>query len=330
MTKIHIKTPTSEYVIEDADVRQTQATAGDADTTIPGLPVEPAMGSGKKTENEPEILSSTFKNKELRFDSGRLAIVDAALLDSIDHPLKKKALVLPVKSNEVTFLISASFDDSVLNKLEIEPKIVEDDDMEDGAVSDAGEEDVVIDPDTGEVEGKEEEKKESVKEAVATGHDNVIARMQRQAEGSLKQRKHNEGQEALATNSLPITTPKRDNGGTNDHARTRAQRNQAERAEAIKESVESFLKKNVNKTLTEDKVKNVDNRQQLADILHTMMAMASAGWESENGNLVHPLGVTIAEGKWRCKDGLLVDEEGNRPSWDFDWAYNSREVARGE
>lgn len=330
MTKIRIKTPTSEYVIEDAG-SISQVSSSDADTTIPGLPVEPGMGSGDKLKgdasDEPMLLSTTFKDKEIRFDSGRLAIVDAALLDAIDHPLEKKAIILPVKSNEVTFLISASFDDSVMNDLTIKPKVLEDDDMEDGAISDAGEEDVVIDPDTNEPqENKQEQEEDSINETYTTSNDSRFARKVREASGSILQRRHNEGKKALKINRNPISTPKRDNGGKNGH--TNAERKRA--AQGIKESVESFLKSNLNKTLTEDKIQNVDNREQLVGVLHMMLAMASAGWESENGNLVHPLGVTISEDKWKCKDGYLVDEKGNRPSWDFEWAYNSREAARGK
>lgn len=353
MTKIHIKTPTSEYVIEDAGFRHSKVmTMGDADTGIPGLPIEPGMGSGHKLEgnvaNEAPIISTSFKDKEIRFDSGKLAIIDAALLDAIEHPLEKKAIVVPVKSNKVTFLVSGTFDDSVLNKLVIEPKVLEDGDMEDGSLSDAGEEDVVIDPDTGDIEEPKKMKESLVKETATTGHDNFINRQMRKASGSINQLRHDSGEDPLTINTHPIGVPGNPgNRGTSRHHTTIAQANQARRSASgirhvkpesnssdfdhmIKESVESFLNKNLNKTLTEDKVRGVENRKELADTLHTMMAMASAGWESENGNLVHPLGVTISEGKWKCKDGCLVDEKGNRPSWDFDWAYNSREVARGE
>lgn len=356
MTKIHIKTPTSEYVIEDAGFRHSKVmTVGDADTGIPGLPIEPGMGSGHKLEgsvtNEAPIISTSFKDKEIRFDSGKLAIIDAALLDAIEHPLEKKALVIPVKSNKVTFLVSGDFDDSVLNKLVIEPKVLEDGDMEDGSISDAGEEDVVIDPDTGDVEEPKKVKESLVKETAITGHDNAINRTMRKASGSINQMRHDKGDDALTINTHPIGIPGNpgNRGGTSRHHTTVAQANQARRSSGsrnirpetepkvsecgtvmTKESVESFLSKNLNKTLTEDKIKTVENRKELENILHTMMAMASSGWESENGNLVHPLGVTIAEGKWKCKDGCLIDEQGNRPSWDFEWAYNSREVARSE
>lgn len=339
MTKIHIKTPTSEYVIEDSDfksakVQRAIGVDNSADLSIPGLPIEPASGSGHKLEghvaNEAPVISTTFKDKEIRFESGKLAIIDAALLDAIKHPLEKRAIVIPVKSSEVTFLISGNFDDSVLNKLTIEPKVLEDDDMEDGSISDAGEADVIVDPDTGELQGKEEDVKEAViDETFGMNHDNKIQSKLREVE-SMAQRKHNEGKEAKGINRRPVGLPKRDNGGRNDHFGTAASRKKSTEAVKIKESVESFLSKNINKTLTEEKIQNVDNRKQLANVLHTMLAMASAGWEFENGNLVHPLGVTISEGKWKCKDGYLVDEKGNRPSWDFDWAYNSREAARGE
>lgn len=318
MRKIRIQTPTSTYIIEDDGI--PSAGVEDADTDVTGLPVEPSAGSDTKASTDsksagagPKTLSTSFDGEEVRFNSGRFAIVDAALLDAVEHPLKKTAIIIPVKSSDVTFEISAQFDDSVLNGLSIKPKVADDGSMEDGAMASTQDEDVVI-PKT--VEGDDEggsSEEPKISESLPGGTMSHDSSLERKLRMTPKQRKHMRGDNSVHTPEPESRgLPRRDNKGKNGYT----------------EDIASFLKANMGSVLTEDKVGQVKDRKKLEETLHVMMAMTAGGWESKDGHLTHPLGVTLREGRWQQKNGCLFDKNGKRPDWDFDWAYASREVAR--
>jgi hypothetical protein len=315
MRKIRIQTPNSTYIIEDDGIPSVGG-SDDADTGPTGLPVEPGTGAGKTNEGGARVLAQSFDGEEIRFDSGRFAIVDAALLDAVEHPLKNTAIIIPVKASDVTFVVSAQFDDSVLNGLTIEPKITEGGGMEDGAIAATQDEDVVVPP-GGEAHApdeKEEPKtKGKVDESLPGGTKSHDSSLERRLRMTPTQRKHMRGDDSVHVPSPEKRSlPKRDNKGKNGYT----------------EDIAAFLRENLGSVLTEDKVKQVADRKKLADTLHVMLAMTAGGWERQDGHLVHPLGVTISESKWQAKDGYLFDKNGKRPDWDFDWAYAAREVAR--
>jgi hypothetical protein len=318
MRKIRIQTPTSSYIIEDDGLPSAPGT-DDAETEPTGLPVEPGIGSdsrdNKKGGEAPRVLSQSFDDEEIRFDSGRFAIVDAALLDAVEHPLKKKAIIIPVKSSDVTFVVSAQFDDSVLNGFKIEPKVTHDGSMEDGAVAATQDEDVVI-PQGGEAQepkAREPEDDPKLSESLPGGTMSHDSSLERKLRMTPKQRKHMRGDNSVHTPEPESRgLPRRDNKGKNGYT----------------EDIATFLRHNLKDVLTEEKVSKVSDRKKLAETLHVMLAMTAGGWEKKDGKLVHPLGVTIAEGKWQEKGGYLLSKEGKRPDWDFDWAYASRDLVR--
>ena len=293
--------------------------------TTPSDPIREAAGGElpdkPESDNQkglPHIQDSTFEGKEMRFSSGKMAIVDGALLDAVDHPLKKEALVVPVKDKEVTFVVNGEFDDSVMLSLSIEPKYDAKGDMEDGARA-ATEEpgDVVVKP---EGEAAAEMKEGALPDMDPLGNSNDSS-LERKTRMTPKQVTHQGGKD-LEGGKLPhaFAKPRRDNKGANDHVRRAGQH----------EDVASFILDRMGKPLTEEDLKLVEDKDALWKSLHTLLTMSVAGWERKTYQgkpyLEHPWGVRImSEAKWTVEEGYLVDRETkSRPDFDFDWLFEAR------
>lgn len=315
--RITIQTPNGSYTIHDGlvedlhgpdreKVGQRGLKAGADD---PGGVIEPSDSPSNLSDHgKPKIFSTSFDGAEFRFESGQMAIVDAAILDAIDHPLKAGALVLSIKDPEVTFSVSAEFDDSVMLSAKIEPKADSSGNMDDGAKSETPEMkgDSVVPPTS-----------EGALPGLDRSHDDSMTRRARELDPTSGQREHNKSREKHGSVPSPEKRAlhKRDNDGANGYT----------------ESVTQFLAKHMGKTtLTESVVAGVD-KQALSEALRAMFVMHLGGWEKEQTKVTHPFGVTLEGKRWDVSThGYVIDKTtGERPSFDLDWIQASREFLNG-
>lgn len=391
--------------VGEAGVEGPQGAPDDASTEPPGMPIEPSSGPEQAADgpSDARLLESDFEGEEFRAESGRLALVDAAILDAIDHPLKATAIVLPVKSSETTFSVSANFDDSVLLDLKVEPKYLEDGSIEDGAKAASQEEgdqvlpriegrvyvdanflneakdyasfeefyadyrtqmivaqrmmgddmpisDAELRPQAERVWQVMQQKKklggkrweraargkferaargklgESGLNLGGTGKDSGLERKMRAASGSVKQRRHNRG----------------DNGGHRPKPEIRSQhRRPAENSPTGKPALDKECSESrgiavATKWLIENRGKKASpqevmeatgvSKESLNFALKTLAAMSVGGWETVDERIRHPFGVVVSEDSWEERGGYLQHRKtGKRPDFNFDWLYQLRE-----
>jgi len=69
--------------------------------------------------NDQDVKAGDF-NQDFSADSGKIAIIDAALLDGIRNKLVDSAIVIPIKHDAV-LSVSGKFDDAILRKTYIDP-----------------------------------------------------------------------------------------------------------------------------------------------------------------------------------------------------------------
>jgi hypothetical protein len=271
----------------------------------------------KKIKNSLDIADHDIKagdfKEEFTTDSGKIAIIDAALLDGIDNPLVRSAIVIGTKFKDVTFSVNGQFDNSILRKLEICPKS-----DQNGAV-------VGVTQDN---DGDGDADRVIPQEGIMpfSNDDSIQQRMRAKTGGSggirskRKQKAHMAGDDS-----------KYDKDPTR---RVRAMRKDGNRKknrvsrEGINQ-IYAFMSENAKKRIASEDLRGIEDKVLLKAVLDKMYAMSLSGWEAKDGVLEHSTGIQVCNESWTISDGLLYNSRnGSRPNIDFDWVYTAREALK--
>lgn len=272
----------------------------------PPPPPEPGPKTG-----EPEDTA-----KEFSTESGSFAIVDAALLKGMeDNPLAQKAVVFSTKG-DVAFEITAEYDDAVLRTLSMSPK---ESDTEAGRIEEPGHEShgpegsspEVVPPDMASPAAPAVSMSPVMPEGAAPlSHDSSPERAIRK-HTSPRARRHMHGSDRYRKNSPAKRVMSR---------LKRPSRHQPDVEEAF-----DFISKFGGKQVTENDVKNIQNKNLLADSLGLLMAMTMNGWQT--------VGESVTNGTYEVIDDRFTTDKGgyllvnNKPlPLNFEWLYEARMV----
>jgi len=271
-------------------------------------------------------------DKEFTVHSGAFVIVDAAVLDHIEHPLAKKAIHVPVKHADAVFRVVGEYDDTILRSLSVEPAY-EESDPEKVAQSSHR-------PHTKEV-GKGLEPGEKDKS------DDHIASEGNRAHG-VHPATSNKG-ESSPNKNLRQRTSRKENTkmssrrGGKDYTRTlkpgsmigrrqpqkrpsrrrRASRRHkgAHQPESARSTVINFIVEGMGNYVEQEILNQFEHKAMLSEALGMLLAMTMNGWEIKGDLITNGTHVLFAE-DWNVEEGFLSDSE--ELSFDFDWIYDTK------
>lgn len=275
-----------------------------------------------------EVHTSDFK-KDLRVESGLIAIVDASILDACNSPLADEAIVVPTKWKEGMFTISVKFDDAILKKLSIKPK-----------KDQLGN---VVEKMKGNPPDDEETRKNKITDAkivegvagtlpINDRGNGRLDRRLREAMGSKSAKRTMKAHHGNRTGQTPNPEGRARNAGRRQRGinakHTKNKRLAKESLSPELNAIYEFLKASTKQPVTVESIDKIGNTLLLSSIIEKMYTMCISGWKKIGDNIVHEdTGIKMA-GKYIVKEGMLYDENGHRPKIDFDWAYNMREILK--
>lgn len=278
------------------------------------------------TDQRGEVHTKNFK-KDLKLQSGQIAIVDASILDACNSPLADDAIVVPTKWAEGMFTISVKFDDAILKKLSIKPK-----------KDQLGN---VVEKMIGNPPDDEETRAKKITDAkIAEGEAGVlpindrgngrIDRRLREAMGSKSAKRTMKAHHGKRTGQKPNPEARALNAGRRQRGTLAKHNNKLkENVSPSLKSIYEFIISSMKSQVTVESIEQVDNKLLLNSIVEKMYTMCLTGWKPQNNTIIHEeTGIKISSSQWQVKDGLLYDKNGKRPNIDFDWAYNTREALK--
>lgn len=277
----------------------------------PARPAPPPPPEPGPKMGEPENAS-----KEFSTESGSFAIVDAALLKGMeDNPLVQKAVVFSTKS-DVAFEVSAEYDDAVLRSLSMSPK---ESDTEAGRIETPGHESHGLEGSTPEV----------VSPDMASPVAPAVAQTPVVPEGAAPLSHDSSPERAIRKHMTPRSR-RHMNGSdryrkTSPNRRVLARLKRPSRHQPDVEEAFNFISKFGGKQVTENDVKDINNKALLADSLGLLMAMTMNGWQT--------VGESVTNGTFEVVDDRFTTDKGgyllinNKPlPLNFEWLYEARMV----
>lgn len=289
---------------------------------------KPEQKSALDTSKQ-DIKAGNF-TQDLVVKSGKIAIIDAALLDGVRNPLVEQAIIVPVKYVDATLEVKGEFDDAILRSLSITPKR----DSEGNVVpaSAADDEDVeVIKP------KKSVPKGDEVEESLMS-KDPPLQRKIRALNGNQKTKDHLSGKARSNRNRGPrighdrqpeariAQAVKRKGHVNRSGQRVKAKRQVPEDVQQIYNFIAETIKK---PDITVEDIKTINNKPLFKSIVNKMFYMSLGGWTEDHGTIKHTLGETVNSNIWTARGGILYSREtGRRPNIDFTWAYNARNAIK--
>ncbi len=270
-----------------------------------------ALGQDKPKDptKEPEDQSKDFSAK-----TGAFAIVDASILQGVDNPLAKEAIIIPTKG-EAVFSVKTEYDDTILRTLTITPKQSE---TEPEAVAEPGHDDHTQKGTPAEVTPPEVAKDQGVPvasegNAAPLSHDDTVQRSLRKHQ-TPRSRRHLKGSDRYRRGS-PIKK-----------VLARVKRDSRHQPKPEVEDAFQLILKNFGKPLTEEQLNNVKDKALLAEAIDLLMAMAFNDWDNVEGGTTN--GVYLIEDESFSADSGILLLNDKPLGIQFDWLYSIRQQLR--
>lgn len=293
--------------------------------------------------SEQDVKAGDFE-QDFHTESGKIAIVDAAILDGIRNPLVKKAIVVPTRYDPAVFTVQGEFDDSILRSLCITPKedmegnIHKHDEVDGNDVvvkppKKAPAEGVIGSPLSNDPQRKMRARLDPAGKAAGTVSGDRRANRTRKDNGGHKktggqapvaQAVGRKGHQSAADGLQSARRSRR------PKARKQAQKSRLKNLRSDIQQVHDFILDSIeNGTVTVEDIAKIENRRLLSEIVNKMFYMCTSGWELTDGVLKHSLGVEADPNMWVVKEGRLFHADtGKSPNIDFDWAYKAKSAIK--
>lgn len=230
------------------------------------------------------------KTVDVEFPSGQLAIVDASVIENLDHPLVENAIMLPTKSKETVFRVIGEYDDAILRDVHITPKTYLEPEQE-------------AEP-AGHLDHKEDETQtEASIRAPTLSHDSSVER---------KIRKHRtrRSKHHMKGHKKHKKTPE-----LRGIVKRRGRNNKPELDESM-----MFIITHHGEDCTPECLNEVSDLASLRTIALTMMEMMMKGWKQEGQYFVGPSGTRVHQKGWTINEDKLYTPNGP-VDLDDDWLY---------
>lgn len=304
-----------------------------------GEPGNVTEGAKSLDTSEKDVKAGDFE-QDFHSASGKIAIVDAALLDGVLSPLVKKAIIVPVQYDEAVFTVQGRFDDSILRSLSITPKEDVEGNIHQHNDTEGGD-DVVVKPSK-----KKEEPAEGVMGSPLSNDPDRKLRAKMDPMGkaagvvsgekrSNRTRKTNGGHDTSGGDASVAQAVKR-KGHVSKAPQARRASIDAKRRRRGKpmssdvEQVHNFIVDSMaSGEVTFEDIRKIENKGLLVDVVNKMFYMCMSGWALKEDVLVNTLGVEADPSIWTVKEGRLFHvETGKSPDINFDWAYKAKSVIK--
>jgi hypothetical protein len=271
-------------------------------------PKEPAGVAGTPTPvGQPEN-----QDKDFSAQTGSFAIVDASVLQDVDNPLAKQAIIVPTKFDKAVFTVKTEYDDTILRSLTITPKQSE---TEPEKVEEPGHEDHTEKGTPAEVVPPEVAKDQGVPvpsegNAAPLSHDDTVQRALRKHQ-TPRSRQHMKGSDLYRRGS-PVKK-----------VLARVKRDSRHQPKPEVEDAFQFILKNSGKSLTEEQLKAVKDPALLVEVMDFMLAMMFNNWNvveegTTNGDYL------IEDERFSADDGGVLLYNSKKFNLAFDWIYETR------
>lgn len=250
------------------------------------------------------------QDKEFSVETGAFAIVDASVLQGIDNPLAKAAVIVPTKFGDAVFNVKTEYDDTILRNLTITPKQSEADPK---AIEASGHADHAEKGTPAEVTPPEVAKDQGVPiasegNAAPLSHDDTV---QRAIRATPRSRQHMKGSDLYRK------------GSPAKKAQARVRRVSRHQPKPEVEDAFQFIMSNKDKQLTEEQLRTVKDPLLLAEVLDLMLAMTFNNWSPVEAGGVTNGEYVVEDTQFSAENGIL--SHGGKPlDLPFNWIYDTR------
>lgn len=278
----------------------------------------------KKKNSKPGTERGIVKTKDFKqdldIDSGKIAIVDASILDACNSPLVDKALIIPTKWESGVYKISVKFDDAALKKISIKQKKDQLGNMVEKMKGNP--------PDDKETLAKKRITDAKIAEAKPfTDRGNgKYDRVRQKAEGSRSAKITDTTHHKSKKRGRQLPDPSR---RIVSAGRLPVNVNDNKNYDKTAEIMELIHKTSGTKSILPEHIESIKNKHLFESVVSQMYAMCLSGWKQSGNTVIHEDTGARVDGKmWSVKDGVLVGLDGKRPKIDFDWVYSAREAMK--
>lgn len=230
--------------------------------------------------------------------TGQFAIVDASVLEELEHDLVKEAIFVPVKHDSAVFKVTADYDDTILQRLTIEPAV-----QDDGSVIDQ------------EFEVSSEVGKDRDPAGV---HEGTRDGIRKPDPGRNADKPRTGGSKARRKRKFDPRKKRPVSATSNDNSMRRRLRRKT--GITSNEEIFRFLVDRMGEKVTPDEIRQIEDKRELEETVNLMFSMSSTLWEEKDGKITNGRFFLPAE-HYELKEGLIQGLP-----FDDDWLYETRQL----